>query len=735
MKKNINKAPTKSASMMGNKALQWSIIGVLALLVMGAAAFSIFAGAGQVEPGRFSDVPANHYAYDHIKELVEAGIIFDFDTTECDVGFCADEDVDRKTVAVWLVGADGIFSKNAGNGGFEDVPITEWWAPYVGSLVNAGITNGCSQEPARFCPDAPVSRKHMALFIDRAFLNDFDTVLEAGFTDIAGEGQEATNAINKLYSIGITTGCSQDPLKFCPNDNITRAQAATMINRAISNIKAVALRGEGNQSPSVRYLEVIVSRDGSTIKATANKDVPVWKNRIVNVGEYCGSSTFTSPPNSPDIDYSDTRTLPLESNQGQLDFYRNKVVCFQASSNTGEQAYGWHNMDLGSDLVITINSGQLGANEYLQATADESVTWRVIWFPLLGMGGGNYDNSGFTGDICARYFIGDQDSVTGSSLPVNATSGRVFFDSNHHDEYTYYCFEATDVAGNRAYLGSYNSLKGAGVFQSRANLYASFSVTSGEVKWLVLGPLDNAGCDASVVERNYPNKVRASSSDDIIIKKGSQFRIILTEDDHDKYYCFRAQEPISGNYSYAGVQVDYDLVPLQVDIDSGGTTDYDNDDLNRSFNETPGEVVVTSNMRISEASFSGPYNIFIDEQSISSRKEVADAFCEQKTDYEAGYRQIAWNSIEDYEFKIGYKRINAAILEFERVADAEEYFDELGEEHDTLFKDQKIIRYYTFCIKLTTESGSHRMHSYTHILFLEITYDFNYLVRERETAI
>lgn len=45
-------------------------------------------------------------------------------------------------------------------------------------------------------------------------------------------GYWAENAIYKIYDGGITTGCSKNPLKYCPEDPVTRAQMAIFLLRS-----------------------------------------------------------------------------------------------------------------------------------------------------------------------------------------------------------------------------------------------------------------------------------------------------------------------------------------------------------------------------------------------------------------------------------------------------------------------------------------------------------------------
>jgi hypothetical protein len=51
--------------------------------------------------------------------------------------------------------------------GFADVPPTYWAAAWIKQLVAEGITSGCGA--ATYCPDAPVTRAQMAVFLVKTF--------------------------------------------------------------------------------------------------------------------------------------------------------------------------------------------------------------------------------------------------------------------------------------------------------------------------------------------------------------------------------------------------------------------------------------------------------------------------------------------------------------------------------------------------------------------------------------
>ena len=88
--------------------------------------------------------------------------------TECgDDRVCPGAEIERWVMAVWLVRALGE-SPSAASTRFADVDPDAWWAPYVERLAGIRVTQGCATGPARYCPDAPVTRGQMATFLARA---------------------------------------------------------------------------------------------------------------------------------------------------------------------------------------------------------------------------------------------------------------------------------------------------------------------------------------------------------------------------------------------------------------------------------------------------------------------------------------------------------------------------------------------------------------------------------------
>ena len=71
----------------------------------------------------------------------------------------------------------------------------------------------------------------MASFLVRAF--DLEGAPSVGFADTGGSTHEAN--IDALFAAGITVGCKQDPLRYCPDNPVSRAQMATLLSRGLDS--------------------------------------------------------------------------------------------------------------------------------------------------------------------------------------------------------------------------------------------------------------------------------------------------------------------------------------------------------------------------------------------------------------------------------------------------------------------------------------------------------------------
>ena len=164
-----------------------------------------------------------------------------FDGTECGARkFCPDDPAKRWAVAVWIVRAiDGADPFPVKESRFVDVDDDEWWMPYVERLADLQITVGCATNPLRFCPDQTVTRARMASFLVQAFR--LQRAPSAGFTDTRGSVHKVN--IDALFAAGITAGCRTKPLRFCPDSPVSRAQMASLLNRGLGEATSAGTGG------------------------------------------------------------------------------------------------------------------------------------------------------------------------------------------------------------------------------------------------------------------------------------------------------------------------------------------------------------------------------------------------------------------------------------------------------------------------------------------------------------
>jgi hypothetical protein len=115
---------------------------------------------------------------------------------------------------------------------FGDVHGNNPFWKAVEGIYAAGITTGCSQNPKMFCPDANVTRADMAVFLERAMGNFNPAPNPTGQFTDVPGTFWASKFIDEFYNDGITTGCAVNPLRFCPLNNVTRQEMAVFIVRA-----------------------------------------------------------------------------------------------------------------------------------------------------------------------------------------------------------------------------------------------------------------------------------------------------------------------------------------------------------------------------------------------------------------------------------------------------------------------------------------------------------------------
>ena len=171
----------------------------------------------------FLDVPAGHSFYEYVVRLATNGI-------SAGVGggnFGVNAPTTRQQMAVFLLRAKrgSCWVPPPCSGVFPDVPCSSPFAPWIEALAAAGITSGCGN--GNFCPQNPVRRDQMAVFLLKAAFPDFVPNPCVGtFADVPCSSPFAP-WIEALAAGGITGGCGGN--NYCPLNPVTRGQMAVLV--------------------------------------------------------------------------------------------------------------------------------------------------------------------------------------------------------------------------------------------------------------------------------------------------------------------------------------------------------------------------------------------------------------------------------------------------------------------------------------------------------------------------
>lgn len=132
---------------------------------------------------------------------------------------------------VYITDESGQLTAYTVQGGFADVPASNPIHFQVDSIARNGITAGCGG--GNFCPSNSVLRSSMAVFLLRGehgacYVPPAATGI---FSDVPASNPFAA-WIERIYNEGITSGCSTNPLAYCPSSAVTRASMAVFLLRA-----------------------------------------------------------------------------------------------------------------------------------------------------------------------------------------------------------------------------------------------------------------------------------------------------------------------------------------------------------------------------------------------------------------------------------------------------------------------------------------------------------------------
>jgi ELWxxDGT repeat protein len=170
----------------------------------------------------FQDVPASYWAWRFIEALATSGV-----TGGCAPGsFCPAALVTRAQMSIFILSARGTPPPAATGTLFQDVPLGYWAGPWIEELAREGVAAGCSVSPPLFCPNANLTRADMAIWLVNARHETPPPPTGTRFADVPAS-YYAARWIEQLAADGITAGCGGG--NYCPDQPITRGEMAVFL--------------------------------------------------------------------------------------------------------------------------------------------------------------------------------------------------------------------------------------------------------------------------------------------------------------------------------------------------------------------------------------------------------------------------------------------------------------------------------------------------------------------------
>lgn len=206
---------------------------------------------------QFKDV-TNHWATTEIQAICQKGYLKGLTVDQ----FSPNTQVTRAELAASL---DRVFDFNYDTMRFikppvpqdfyDDVQENQWYSEVA---LKCGLNGIIVVENRKFNPNQPVTRLEMAKAIQQAFqaknLGVITTLMWPTFSDTTNLAQEDQNAVSFIYNTGIMKGKTAQ--QFSPNDPITRAELAVILNRTLGTLQNAFPQNAENTSVNQQEIDL-----------------------------------------------------------------------------------------------------------------------------------------------------------------------------------------------------------------------------------------------------------------------------------------------------------------------------------------------------------------------------------------------------------------------------------------------------------------------------------------------
>ncbi len=186
----------------------------------------------------FSDVSIVHWAYDYVEELHTKGII----NGRGNKVFAPSDTVTREEFVKMAVGTI-LETLSQSESAYTDVDMSAWYAPYVVTAEEIGLTPGISE--TEFGVGQVISREDVMVVLDRILAEEqiaVDASSVGAFADQSKISAAALSSVQRVVAAGLIQG--DDKNKVNPEAGLTRAEVCAVISRLDALVNPVVVEGD-----------------------------------------------------------------------------------------------------------------------------------------------------------------------------------------------------------------------------------------------------------------------------------------------------------------------------------------------------------------------------------------------------------------------------------------------------------------------------------------------------------
>ncbi|MGG4013313.1 S-layer homology domain-containing protein [Bacillus smithii] len=384
----------------------------------------IFSAAVPPQPSRAaSDDISGITLEKEMRDLIARGIISGYGNGSYKPG----QKVTRGEFAKFIASALNLDMTNTSNV-FKDVSTNSALAPGINAAAKVNIIKG--RTDGTFHPDDTITRKDMALMIKRA-IQYLNVPLETGstkFTDISTLNDEYKTAIAEIAQANIIHGYQiNGQLKFQPNNEATRAEAAAFISRMLAFVEQYNNKPAPVKNP---YETAVVSNH--EVKPTGNsyKTFNDAKN-TVDAGQsdavtYNGRVVYMKSgivvPDRSTLQkliylYSDASLKTQYTYVTTDPLYSTEMKYLTSTENYVKVEVGGKQLYASPQDVLLEPDGAAPGQNYYQAQNGE-----LVHYLYVDTGNSSYYTS---------YTVGKAPSFLKEGQPYYSWDGYTFYDANH----------------------------------------------------------------------------------------------------------------------------------------------------------------------------------------------------------------------------------------------------------------------------------------------------------------